>query len=183
VAAQSSGNIGNHAGGWGAARVLATVLPVWDELWLALVADGESLLAVASCAAYALGSDYADDVHCSVPRDGEVRYVMYDSTSAAPVILHDVTIRMGDLQEGGQPDWAMAIINVWRDHTMRHWEVDRDMCFDRYVQAYLKKESADKVDERTCDSAGVNWMDVRSWYCKNRGARAGTAEILSKRGV
>ncbi|KAF9536706.1 hypothetical protein EC957_009926 [Mortierella hygrophila] len=177
AAAQLGGETGNHAGGWGAARVLATVTLLWDELWAALAVEGESSVPMANCAAYALASDYAENVHCTVEEDGEMRFIMYED----PTVLHDVTIRMEFFQEGGQPQWSMAIINMWRDYTMRHWQVDKDMCFDRYVRAYLKDDSGSNMSKSTCNLAGVGWEDVRNWNNKNKGARAGTAQILTKR--
>ncbi|KAG9063263.1 hypothetical protein KI688_004867 [Linnemannia hyalina] len=177
AAAQLGGETGNHAGGWGAARVLATVTLLWDELWAALAAEGESSVPMANCAAYALASDYAENVHCTVEEDGEMRFIMYEDST----VLHDVTIRMEFFRQGGQPQWSMAIINMWRDYTMRRWKVDKDMCFDRYVRAYLKDDSGINMSKSSCNLAGVGWEDVRNWNNKNKGARAGTAQILTKR--
>ncbi|KAG0363029.1 hypothetical protein BGX24_004995, partial [Mortierella sp. AD032] len=53
--------------------------------------------------------------------DGEMRFVMYEEDST---VLHDVTIRMEFFREDGQPQWSMAVINMWRDYTMQHWKVD-----------------------------------------------------------
>ncbi|KAF9955537.1 hypothetical protein BGZ70_010194 [Mortierella alpina] len=174
-ATQLGGSVGNHAGGWGAARVLATVVPVWDELWAALDAEGESSVPMASCAAYALASDYAgEDVHCSTQADGKMRFVMYNHAAMTPVVLYDVTIRLEYFREGGQPQWSKNLIDMWRYLIMRHWEVDMDMCFDRYVRVYLRKRG-NSINKSTCNSANISWDDVRNnkntWRKAGNGAK------------
>ncbi|KAF9564099.1 hypothetical protein EC968_004630 [Mortierella alpina] len=190
AAAQIGGMAGNHAGGWGGARILNTVLPVWDELWDALTADGESTVAIASASVYSLGSDYAKEVQCSTQEDDTMRFVMYapdeegKTTSSPPAVLHDASVRLESMQEYGQPEWSMTLLKMWRDCTLKHWpNVGTDGCFDRYVRAYLNKDGDQTPSKSTCNRDGVNWSDVRSWHYENPGARAGASEILTRREV
>ncbi|GJJ71532.1 hypothetical protein EMPS_03882 [Entomortierella parvispora] len=181
---QLGGQPGDHASGWGAARMMAAVRPIWDEMWVALSADGESPVPMATCAAYALASDHADDICWSVQADGTLRYIMYDHHSVPPTVLHDVTIQPDCYMDRGMPAWSMALLDMWLDHLQRHWNVEKDMCYERYMLTYLQKDGGgNKTDKPTCSSRGVSWQDVWTCHNKNRGARAGTSEILASREI
>ncbi|KAG0237063.1 hypothetical protein BGW42_001956 [Actinomortierella wolfii] len=182
AATQLAGQEGDHVSGWGAARVVATVAPVWDELFAALAADGESTVGIAAGAIYALGSDYANDISCSVQPDGTMRFIMYDRSNVTPVVLYDITVKMEYYKDDGQPEWSMAILRMWRDQMLRQWNPDKDMCFDKYVRAYLKKDS-DDINTFTCNTTGISWQDVRDWHHKNQGRRAGTLKTLTGRKI
>lgn len=92
---------------------MKAIIPYWGELWPALAADDESAESIVASVAYGLGSDYIDDVQCTVQEDDTIRLVMYDqSERMSPVVLHEVTIRLEYMKERGQPEWSMIMLRM-----------------------------------------------------------------------